>query len=436
MQEIIQDTRRKALQINLDAKIYGTFAEIGAGQEVARHFFLAGAASGTIAKTMSAYDMTFSDQIYGAEETGRYVSKSRLLKMLDHEYTLLTERLCGEKYNERAFFAFADTVTTLNYNKTNDPHGWVGIKYQLDPRKEPNEILFHVRLLDSDAVLQQNVLGILGVNLVYAAYHYSNDVRRLIESLADNLSVGSVEIDLISVDGVIFKDIDNVLINLYLVQKGYSSAAIFESNGEAAQAKDLLYKKHLMIWRNRFKQKSKPNYEMFTHATRQFKKTYSLDDKDMIILAEITMNHMLAEGDGISDQLLISVVEKAREFMSRGYKVLITDFTGNDKLVNYLTQCKPSSIGVTTNVANIENIFNSENHGENYTNNLLTYVGAVFAKNVKMFVYPYKDAETGEIMTAMRLGVSPHVRHLYKFLLENEYITDIQDYVHSDVRPL
>ena len=224
------DTRRKALRINLDSNIYGTFAEIGAGQEVARNFFTAGAASGTIAKTMSAYDMTFSNEIYGPEESGRYVSKSRLQKMLNHEFELLAERLCGVSYETRTFFSFANTVTTLNYDKSNDPHGWLGIKFQLTPCGPSNEIIFHVRLLDSDAALQQNVLGILGVNLVYAAFHYHQDPQRMIESLSDNLSRGSVEIDLISVKGPDFADLSEILVNLYLIQKGFSSAAVFLPN--------------------------------------------------------------------------------------------------------------------------------------------------------------------------------------------------------------
>src|SRR6476661_3959099 len=197
----ILETKRKALKINLDPAIYGTFAEIGAGQEVARNFFTAGAASGTVAKTMSAYDMVFSNSIYGSEDSGRYVTQSRLIKMLDHEFALLSERLSGEKYEGKTFFAFADTVTTLNYNKTNDPHGWLGIRFQVTPGGAYNDIVFHVRLLDSDASLQQNVLGVLGVNLVFAAYYHNQDVQTMIESLVDNLAVGSVEIDLISLNG-------------------------------------------------------------------------------------------------------------------------------------------------------------------------------------------------------------------------------------------
>src|SRR5690606_9473049 len=194
----IFETKRKALKINLDGPVYGTFAEIGAGQEVARNFFTAGAASGTVAKTMSAYDMAFSNAIYGVEESGRYVSRSRVKQLLAHEYDLLTERLHGEKYEGKTFFAFADTVTTLNFARTNEPHGWLGLRFQVTPGGEPNDIIFHVRLLDNDTSLQQNVLGILGVNLVYAAFYYNHDVQLMVESLVDNLSFGSVEIDMIS----------------------------------------------------------------------------------------------------------------------------------------------------------------------------------------------------------------------------------------------
>src|SRR5690606_14043024 len=262
----ILETKRKALKINLDPLIYGTFAEIGAGQEVARNFFTAGAASGTVAKTMSAYDMAFSNAIYGAEENGRYVSRSRLKKMLEHEYDLLTERLRGEKYEGKTFFAFADTVATLNYSKTNEAHGWIGLRFQLTPGGEYNDIIFHVRLLDSDSSIQQNVLGILGVNLVYAAYYYNHDVQLLVESLADNLSFGSVEIDMISLRGPAFKHTNDRLVNLYLIEKGFSSAAIFDPNGNVTQAKDLLYKKDIMILRTKYLQKSIPNFDLFNRA--------------------------------------------------------------------------------------------------------------------------------------------------------------------------
>ncbi len=455
--ELIPDTRRKALKINLDGSIYGTFAEIGAGQEVARHFFMAGAASGTIAKTMSAYDMTFSNAIYGQEDSGRYVSKSRLTKMLDHEYELLTERLCGEKYESKTFFAFANTVTTLNYSKTNDPHGWIGIRFQLAPQGESNEILFHVRLLDSDASLQQNVLGILGVNLVYAAYCYHGNPKAMVESLADNLSQGSVEIDLISVKGPAFSNVDDILINLYLIQKGYSSAAIFNPEGEICQAKDMLYKKYIMIWRTRYRQNKSiaPLYnsatqsntseninqnvlfadKMFKQATKQFKYTHNIKDEEMVALAELTLNNLLHKVaiDNEND-LLATVVERAKTFMGMGHHVLISDFSRNNQLAQYLSICKPCAVGITTNVVNIKHIFTADNYNnENYTNELLAYVSDLFSKNVKLFVYPYKDMGTQEIINSKNVSVSVQSRLLYDFLIQNNYITDIEDYTDTDV---
>ncbi len=423
------DTRRKALKINLDDKIYGTFAEIGAGQEVARNFFTAGAASGTIAKTMSAYDMTFSNEIYGPEESGRYVSKSRLQKMLDHEYQLLCDRLTGVKYEEKTYFAFADTVTTLNYSKTNDPHGWLGIKFQLSPIGLPSEIIFHVRLLDSDAALQQNVLGMLGVNLVYAAfYHYANP-KLMIESLADNLNQGSVEIDLIDVKGPAFENIDEILVNLYLIQKGFSSATIFIKAHEAEQAKDLMYKKHVIILRTRFNQKSLPNFTHFKSAISHYKTHMHIYDHELIAMAELTLNDLMQNADSNDQDFLERIAKQAAQIIDEGYAVIISNFTRNNKLAKYLSLCKPQSVGITTSIANLKHIFENENYGPNYTNQLLAYISDLFSKNVKLLTYPYTDIENGETVTTKNMQVSAEAKPLFDFLIQNKYIIDIDDMV-------
>lgn len=434
MEREILDTRRKALKINLNPKIYGTFAEIGAGQEVARNFFTAGAASGTVAKTMSAYDMTFSDAIYGVEPSGRYVSQSRLLKMLDHEFSLLTERLNGEKYEERAFFAFADTVTTLNYNKSNDPHGWIGIRFQAEPGGEPNEIFFHVRLLDTDAALQQNVLGIIGVNLVYAAYYYNQDRKAMIESLADNLTVGSVEIDLISVNGPIFKDADNILLNLYLIVKDFSDAAIFDASGRPCLPKDLLYKKDIMILRTKYAQKSNPNFSMLNKAVDQFVRTENVQEDNLSVLIEVLMSNVLSANDGTDDIDLRAVAKRAEEMCKTGNKVIVSNFARHNKLAKYLDRCRPKSVGISTNINNLKFVFNSGNFGENYSSQLLSYVSDMFSKNVKLFAYPFLDKKTNEVITTANMPVTPDARPLFDFLILNGYITDIEDYSESDVK--
>jgi hypothetical protein len=421
------DTRRKALKINLDENIYGTFAEIGAGQEVARNFFTAGAASGTIAKTMSAYDMTFSNEIYGPEESGRYVSKSRLQKMLDHEYQLLCDRLTGVKYEQNTFFAFADTVTTLNYSKTNDPHGWLGIKFQLSPIGLPSEIIFHVRLLDSDASLQQNVLGMLGVNLVYAAFYHHKNPKLMIESLADNLNQGSVEIDLIDVKGPAFENIDDILINLYLIQKGFSSATIFQKVEEAEQAKDLMYKKHVMILRTKFNEQSLPDFNLFESAANHYKTHMNIYDHELITMAELTLNNMMQKADNNDEELLERVAKLAAEIIKKGYAVIISNFTRNNKLAKYLALCKPQSVGITTSIANLKHIFDSSNYGKNYTNELLSYISDLFSRNVKLLTYPYYDKENRRITTTKNIEISPEAKPLFDFLIQNKYIIDIED---------
>ena len=430
----ILETKRKALKINLDDAIYGTFAEIGAGQEVARNFFTAGAASGTVAKTMSAYDMVFSNSIYGVEESGRYVTESRLDKMLHHEFDLLSERLFGPKYNLKTFFAFACTVTTLNFNKTNDPHGWLGIRFQLTPGGDANEIIFHVKLLDSDTSLQQNVLGILGVNLVYAAYYHHDHLQSMIESLADNLSVGSVEIDLINLSGPAFKEANNRLVNLYLIAKGFSGAAIFDKSGNAKQSKELLYKKDVMILRTKFGQKSTPNFDLFNSAVAQFKRSQQLKDERVIVMIEILMTNLLDNPTELKDQDLHLFAKRAEELAATGNYVIVSNFTRNHKLAQYLSMCMPHSVGISTNIANLKNIFNSKNYDKNYTDKLLGYISDLFSKNVKLYAYPYLDKENEQIITTRNMPVSIEAKPLFNFLIQNGYILDIDDYDMKDVK--
>jgi len=435
MEREILDTKRKALKINLNPRIYGTFAEIGAGQEVARNFFTAGAASGTVAKTMSAYDMTFSDVIYGVETSGRYVSESRLLKMLGHEFSLLTERLNGEKYEDRTFFAFADTVTTLNYNKSNDPHGWIGIRFQAEPGGEPNEIFFHVRLLDTDAALQQNVLGIIGVNLVYAAFYFNQDPKTMIESLADNLTVGSVEIDLISVNGPVFEGINNILLNLYLIVKDFSDAAIFDAMGKPCLPKDLLYKKDIMILRTKYAQKSNPNFSMLNKAVDQFVRTENVKEDNLSVLIEVLMSNVLTADEEKPENIdLRAVAKRAEDMCNTGNLVIVSNFARHNKLAKYLDRCRPKSVGISTNINNLKFVFNSTNFGENYSSQLLSYVSDMFTKNVKLFAYPFLDKKTNAVITSANMPVTPDARPLFDFLIINGYITDIEEYSESDVK--
>ncbi|TKC10365.1 nicotinamide mononucleotide adenylyltransferase [Pedobacter polaris] len=435
MEREILDTKRKALKINLNEKIYGTFAEIGAGQEVARNFFTAGAAAGTVAKTMSAYDMTFSDAIYGAEASGRYVSQNRLLRMLEHEFSLLNERLHGEKYENRTFFAFANTVTTLNFKRTNEPHGWVGIRFQTEPGGLPNEIFFHIRLFDTDVNMQQRVLGIIGVNLVYAAFYHHNEPKVMIESLVDNLTVGSVEIDLISVQGPAFGEVNNTLLNLYLIMKDFSAAAIFDADGHPRQAKDLLYKKDIMILRTKFGQKSNPNFNLFNKATEQFTRTNNVEPGNLSVMIEVLLTNVLTDQQETPDDIdLESVAKRAEDMCKTGNLVIVSNFTRNHRLAKYLDRCRPKSVGISTNINNLKFVFNSTNFGEDYSSQLLAYVSDMFTKNVKLFAYPFMDKKTNTVISTSNMPVTPDAKPLFDFLLINGYITDIKDYSEDDVK--
>jgi hypothetical protein len=431
----IYETKRKALQINLNGEIYGTFAEIGAGQEVARNFFNAGAASGTIAKTISAYDMAFSDAIYGAEDSGRYVSRSRLRKMLEHEYELLTERLTGEKYQNKRLFAFANTVAALNFSKSNEPHGWIGIRFQHEVGGAPNEIIFHVRLLDSDNLLQQKVLGVLGVNLVFAAYYYTNDVQTMIESLADNLSPGAVQIDLVKVNGPAFQEVNERLINLYLIAKGFSKAAIFNPQGSAYQSKDFLYKKDIIILRTKYRQKSNPNFDLFNLAVAQFKRNLQISDDNLVVMIEVLMSNVLDQTPRFTSEDLQYFAERAEYLCSTGNHILVSNFTRNHYLAEYLSQFKPRNVGISTNISNLRNIFNSKQYNQGkYTDELLAYASGLFSKNVKLYAYPYLNKQDNQIITTANMPVSDEARPLFEFLVKNKYIIDIEGYDERHVK--
>src|SRR5580658_5662996 len=227
------DIHAKALAINLEASCYGTFAEIGAGQEVARWFLSAGAASGTVAQAISAYDKTVSDDTYGAGT--RYVSKERLLAMLDYEYQLLLARLAKERGAHTRFFVFADTVATRNYQGTNEQHGWLGVRFQAEPDGEPNQILLHINLVDPTAQLQQQAIGTLGVNLIYAAYHQRSSSGEFLTGLFDDLSVERIEIDVLELSGPVFAGVDSRLWALDLLRKDMCRALVFDSNARAVE---------------------------------------------------------------------------------------------------------------------------------------------------------------------------------------------------------
>lgn len=435
-QKELLTTNRKALTVNLDEPKYGTFAEIGAGQEVARVFFQAGGAAGTIAKTISAYDMTFSDAIYG--KAPRYVSHERLTLMLDHEYSLLHERLDSQRGDRTTFFVFADTVAARNYKGTNECHGWMGIRFQTDPRSQPSEIMMHVRMWDKENILQQQALGVAGVNFIYGAFYYRDDPGRLIQSLLDNIGSERIEVDIIKFAGPAFAHIDNRLMSLLLVKFGLSNAVMFGPGGEVLQPSEVLYKKAVLVERGSFRPVTHVNVDMLNCACGQFVQEPLVKGKDIVVLMEITMNNLLAAGE-LNAEDFLSRVDLLADI---GFTVLISNYSEYYRLTSYFRRYTKEMIGVAMGINNLLEVFN-EKYYDHLEGGILEAFGRLFRNAVKLYIYPMQQTAydryvagqdalvphganhafaSGVLITAKNLQVAGNLRNLYAHLLENHNI--------------
>ena len=415
--ENIPSIKSKALRINLNENIYGTFAEIGAGQETVRNFFRAGGASGTIAKTMSAYDKDFSDAIYGIEEDGRYVTESRLQKMLSHEFDLIEERINREKHPNRLFFSYANTVATIDFAKKYKGHGWVGIRYQIDPKEPYNEITLHIRFHENDAQLQQITLGILGVNLIYGAYYKYDQPNKLY----DHIDKDKIEIDTINFSGPRFKDVDNRLMSLQLIKNGMTDAVMFDPDGHNILPARILYKKNILALRGSFRPVTKVNIDMFERSYEMFLKENRVEKDRTEVIFEITLSNLRAEGEIDEEDFM----DRARLLCSLGHTVMISNFQEYYKLVEYFSRY--TKMGLAMGVNNLVDIFD-EKYYRHLSGGILEAFGKLFFKDLKVYLYPMKDPETGEYTTSENLKVHPRMKELYKFFKYNGKVVDITDY--------
>jgi hypothetical protein len=417
------NTGQKALQINLDAKRYGTFAEIGAGQEVARWFFLVGKASGTVAKTISAYDMAVSDAIYGPSD--RYVSRKRLQSMLDLEFDLLLKRLDKTVGERRTFFAFANTVTTKQISKTGEDggHGWLGIKFQTLPRSEPSTIIIHVRLLDWETPRQQEAVGITGVNLIHAAFYQHIEPTRLIGSLLDGLTSQRVEVDMIKFSGPAFTGVDNRLMALQLVEQWLTEAAMFTAAGETIIPSELLYKKPVLLERGSFRPLTNPMLDMLERAQAQFIQEPALQGEPPVVMFEMTLRQ-LQVGDAIDHR---DFLERVDTLGALGKPVLISNFFRYHRLVNYLARQTQKPIGLPIGLVRLRDVLDEKFYTD-MPGGLMESLGQLFKNGAKLYVYPSLDKKTGQLTTIGNLDVAPHLRHLYAHLVENQFIVDIKNY--------
>jgi hypothetical protein len=418
----IPSLRTKCLRINLNENIYGTFAEIGAGQETVRQFFRAGGASGTIAKAMSAYDKAFSDAIYGIEDDKRYVTEARLRKMLDHEIDLVEERLSRKDHPNKMFFTYANTVATIDFAKKYKGHGWVGIKYQVDANQGYNEIVLHLRFKETDARLQQETLGVLGTNLIYGAFYKYNEPKKLLRYLYDHLDKDQVEIDTINFAGPVFEDVDNRLMSLQLVKNGMTDAVMFAPDGNNVLPAKVLYKKNILTLRGSFRPVTKVNMDMYKKSYDMFIKENKVDVDKTQVIFEITLSNLRAEGE-IDEQ---DFMDRAKLLCSLGQTVLISNFQEYYKLVEYFSQYTKARMGLAMGVNNLVDIFD-EKYYRHLSGGILEAFGKLFFKDLRVYLYPMQN-DDDTITTSENLKVHPRMKELYKFFKYNGKVVDITDY--------
>ena len=423
-------TQQKALEVNLDPALYGAFAEIGAGQEVVRWFFQAGGAAGTIAKSISAYDMAVSDAIYGPSP--RYVSRPRLATMLEYEFALIVERLSGARGPSTRFFAFADTVATRNYKGDNECHGWMGVQFQVRPEGAPSQIVIHVRMLDADHVAQQEALGILGVNLIHAALLRHENPEYVLRSLLENLGAARIEVDMVQFLGPAYIGVDHRLLALKLVQLNLSDAAMFGPSGAVIQPSEALRKKPILVERGSFRPVTHVNIDMIHCARQQFALHASGGDggeEEIVTLFELTMKNLLSSGEIDYADFLA----RADVLAATGATVLISDYFEYYRLAVYLRRYTKRPIGITMGIPSLRDLF-EEGYYVGLEGGILESFGRLFQSDLTLYVYPLMDKSSRQLITVPKLKVAPHLQSLYEHLVSNGFIQSLdfynKDYLH------
>ena len=418
----IKDTHSKALRINLDQRRYGTFAEIGAGQEVVRWFFHVGGAAGTIAKSISAYDMAVSDAIYGHAE--RYVCRQRLQAMLDYEHELTLSRLQEGRGQTTAFFTFADTVSARNYKGTNECHGWMGVKFQSRPRDQDSQIIIHVRMKDRENALQQEALGIVGVNLLYGSFFLYHEPEQLIESLLDSLTTDRIEIDMIEFSGIEFRQVDNRLMSMKLVQLGLSGAAMFGPNGKVLQPAEVLYKKNVLVERGSFRPVCHVHLDMLASAEAKFRADLGGTDEEIIPVMELTMRNLRDEGGEVNRADFLA---RADMLAAAGMTVMISDYFRYYRLAAHLSEFTKKRIALVMGAGSLADIFDPKYYTD-LDGGILEALGRLFKDNLRLYVYPFQGPGGAPLTTVDNLQLPPHITKLYSYLVDAGSIRALERY--------
>jgi hypothetical protein len=414
-------TRQKAWQLNKDPLVFGSIAEIGAGQEVARQFFRAGKASATVAKTVSAYDMQMSDAMYGVEQSGRYVSRSRLGNILDTEYNDIVKRVAGSRRADSTYFAFGDTVAAKSYQSNQDCHGWMGVRFQHGSGAEPSQVVLHVRMLDQTNRDQQESLGILGVNLIYGAFRHSAEPEALVDSLVDDLVWGRIEVDYIQLEGPAFEEVDNRRLNLRLVTSSLSPVVMFSPEGCAVVPEDLLFRRHVLVLRGTFRPFSPVQADMMRCGLEVFSQDLATSPKNVVCFCEMNVARYLSHGvDEVYD--LEARVVRLTEL---GYYVMVTSHLRYFRLSEYFTQHAKRRIGLLLSVDNVRSILDDKYY-EGMQGGILEAMGKLFTSDTKLLVYPNLVPGRDEVVTAHNLDVPEHLRYLYMHLMHNGRILALE----------
>lgn len=419
----ILSSKNKALQINLNPAIYGTISEIGGGQEVSRHFFQAGGASGTIAKTISAYDKTFSDILYNNGKKGRYVNEARLQKMLNKEFNELLSTLKNSRGSDSQFFVFGNTVETLNYHKSNQGHGWLGVRFNLNSKKEANTVIIHVDLLENDALLQQYTLGALGINLIYACFHYSDKPNAFLRSILENLDTDRVDVNYIKMEGPDLDYIDNRLLGVQLVKNHMTKAVLFDRKGDVQQASDMLYKKYVILLRGSFRPITYVGFDMLKTSVGLCRKDDDVNKEDTIVLCEMNLKQMMFNNE-INEKDFLDRVDLLN---GMGQNVMVSGFFEFYKISEYFTAFKIKQLRMILGANTLEKIFEREYY-KNLNGGLLQAMGLLFNEKTKLLIYPFQKADSKELINTENFNITKKYQYLYQHLIINKYILPIENY--------
>jgi hypothetical protein len=434
------DTHHKALTLNLNKSAFGSFAEIGAGQEVSHWFFVVGGASATIAKTVSAYDKEVSDDLYGSGS--RYVSRQRLEAMLDKEWAQLQAQLGKTRGLHTRFFSFVDTVSTRNFAGTNDPHGWVGLRFQLQPGGPPNDILLHINMRDPANVLQQEAIGFLGVNLIYAAFYELQTKESFLEGLAQDVVKERIEIDYVDLSGPAFEGWDRRSLLARLVKAGFAEAAFFPSKGPAVPPTEALYKKAVVLAPGYFGHVDSPHsqvhMQLLASAIQQLRKELGETNAAptgffCLTAAPLTPDEPAPE--------IPDLLPRINALLAAGGDVLLfrqPELYNMTALVNRYTQAPVRFVvGLSLMIRAFEDIYG------NLEGRLLEALARLFAQNVRIYAYPmtatelrerlkgisatgWEWNETNGLVSASQLRHAPPLGHLFAYLLASKFIVPVE----------